>query len=171
MTIDLVSSSEMGAHPQKFYVIAKGPGLLAGMSYPRCIEWQSLHDSGYRYVVCLTDDRPDYDPTPLALLYGCCLQDLFGGAHPNQAEHEERCIREAVELIQPRVLAGAGVIVHCAGGTGRTGTVIACTLKALDLPTRTIIDHMDTVNTARRKYPGWKGWPESTWQREMLDRF
>lgn len=171
MPIDLVSSSEMGADPQKFYVVAKGPGLLAGMSYPGNIQWPTLYDIGYRFVVCLTDDRPAYDPSPLALLYGGRLQDLCGGITPDQPEHEERCIREAVTLIQPHVLADEGVVVHCAGGTGRTGTVIACTLKALGLPTRAIFDHMGTVNTARTKYSGWKGWPESTWQRQMLDRF
>ena len=171
MTLDLVSSSEMGADPGEFYVVAKGPGLLAGMSYPDSIQWQSLYDSGYRYVVCLTGDRPTYDLAPLALLYSGRLQDLANETLPDQPEHEDRCIREAVALIRPHVLAGEGVVVHCAGGTGRTGTVIACSLKALDLPTQAILDHMERVNTARRKYPGWQGWPESPWQREMLERF
>jgi hypothetical protein len=171
MTIDLVSPSEMGANPQRFYAVVKGPGLLAGMSYPHSIQWQSFYDSGYRYVVCLTDDRPTYDPAPIAFLYRGCLQDLAGGALPNKPEHEELCIREAVALICQHVLADEGVVVHCAGGTGRTGTVIACALKVLGLPTQNILDHMRTVNTARTKYPGWKGWPESTWQSEMLKRF
>lgn len=171
MTIDLLSFSEMGANPQHFYAVAMGPGLLAGMSYPHSIQWQSLYTSGYCYVVCLTHDSPTYDPAPLILLYSGQLQDLAGGALPDQPEHEERCIREAVALIQPQVLASRGVVVHCAGGTGRTGTVIACTLKALGVPTPTVFDHMNAVNAARAKYPGWKGWPESTWQREMLERF
>lgn len=171
MNIDLVSSSQMGANPRQFYVVAKGPGLLAGMAYPHSIQWHPLYDTGYRYVVCLTDDNPTYDLAPLTLLYGSYLQDLVGGVLPDQPEHEESCIQEAVALIQPHVLAGKGVVVHCAGGTGRTGTVIACTLKALGLPTRAILDHMERVNTARRKYAGWQGWPESPWQREILEHF
>ena len=38
--------------------MAQAPGLLAGMSYPHRIQWQSLHVAGYRHIVCLTDQRP-----------------------------------------------------------------------------------------------------------------
>jgi protein-tyrosine phosphatase len=61
--------------------------------------------------------------------------------------------------------AGRGVVVHCAGGTGRTGTVIACALAALGLPEADVLDYMATVNAARRTSPGW---PESDWQKEQV---
>lgn len=171
MTVDLLSRHEMGSKPQQFYAVAKAPGLLAGMSYPRGTKWQLLHISGYRHVVCLTDESPRYDPAPLTLLYACRLQDLAEDAFPQQPDHEERCIREAVALVLPPLRAGRGVAVHCAGGTGRTGTVIACSLKALGLELQIVVDHMQMVNAARMKYPGWKGWPESPWQKGLLGRF
>ncbi len=171
MTVYLLSAPDIGPNPQAFYAVAKGPGLLAGMSYPHSAAWQSFHLAGYRYVVCLTDQKPTYDPAPLSVLYAAQLQDLAGGVLPDRPDHEERCIRDAVSLIVPRVLAGEGVAIHCAGGTGRTGTVIACSLKALGLQPETVIDHMTTVNAARTKYAGWKGWPESPWQKALLERF
>jgi protein tyrosine/serine phosphatase len=171
MTVHLLSASDMGPNPQEFYTVAKAPGLLAGMSYPYKTQWQSLHVAGFRYIVCLTDEIPTYDPAPLIVLYTAKLQDLAGGSNPRQPDHEERCIRDAVSLIIPRVLAGEGVAVHCVGGTGRTGTVIACSLKALGLRPGVVIAHMKMVNAARTKRKGWEGWPESLWQRALFDRF
>lgn len=171
MTVEILSASEIGPEPQQFYAVARDPGLLAGMSYPSNTNWQLLHKSGYRHVVCLTGQKPDYDPRPLTVLYSVHLQDLAGGALPLRPEHEEQCIRNAVALILPRLGTGEGVAVHCAGGTGRTGTVVACALKALGLPVHLVLKQMSEVNAVRMKYPGWKGWPESPWQKALLDRF
>ena len=170
MSIVLLSGSEMGSRPQQFYAVVKAPGLLAGMSYPNGTDWNSLHGMGYRHVVRLTGMTATYDPAPLSVLYAAALQDLAGGAVPHKPDYEERCIREAVSLIVPRVRAGEGVAVHCAGGTGRTGTVLACSLKVLGVRLEDVIDHMSTVNAARTKYSGW-GWPESPWQKAMFERF
>ena len=171
MAVVLLESTEMGRAPKEFYAVAKAPGLLAGMSYPSGDKWQSLHVSGYRHVVCLTDDRPSYDPAPLVVLYSARLQDLAGERMPDKPDHEESCIREAVALVVQRLRAGEGVAIHCAGGTGRTGTVIACSLKALGCQQESILDQMNSVNAARTRYAGWKGWPESQWQRKLFDRF
>jgi hypothetical protein len=141
------------------------------MAYPDGMSWQALHKLGYRHVVCLTQNKPGYDPAPLSILYAEHLQDLVGGVLPQRPDHEERCIREAVARILPSLRDGEGVAVHCAGGTGRTGTVVACVLKALGLEPSLVLNQMNTVNAARTKYPGWKGWPESPWQRALFDRF
>jgi len=133
-------------------------------------EWQELHKLGYRHVVCLTDNTPAYDPAPLSILYAEPLQDLADGDPPKRPDHEERCIGKAVSRILPRLRDGEGVVVHCEGGTGRTGTVLACSLKALGVEQSVVLKHMNTVNGARMKYPGWKGWPESPWQQALLDR-
>jgi protein-tyrosine phosphatase len=54
------------------------------------------------------------------------------------------------------------------GGTGRTGTVIACTLAALGTPENEVLKYMASVNSARRKSPGW---PESEWQQLQVADF
>ena len=161
----------MGPNPKMFYAVARAPGLLAGMAYPDEPMWQSIHKMGYRQVVCLTHDKPPYDPTPLGVLYAAHLQDLAGGLRPQRPELEERCIREAVARIVPSLRQGKGVAVHCEGGTGRTGTVLACALKALGVTPTMVLRQMNTVNEARKKYDGWKGWPESVWQQDLFDRF
>jgi hypothetical protein len=170
-TVDLLHSDEMGRTPKSFYIVAKAPGALAGMSYPHGIDWHTLHDQGFRYVVCLTDAKPPYDPAPLGMLFSADMQDLAGGAYPRKPEYEENCVRSAVALIIPRLRADEGVVVHCVGGTGRTGTVLACTLKALGLTVQAVLDQMRRANRTRAKYPGWEGWPESQWQQTLLDRF
>ena len=77
-------------------------------------------------------------------------------------------LRDVVQAVVEELQAGRGVVVHCAGGTGRTGTVIACTLAALGMPEADVLRYMTTVNAARGKASGW---PESDWQKSQVAAF
>jgi ADP-ribosylglycohydrolase len=49
-----------------------------------------------------------------------------GGAPP-----DPRALRPTVELIRHAAAAGETIVIHCAGGLGRTGTVAGCLMRAL----------------------------------------
>jgi hypothetical protein len=139
------------------FVVTETPALLAGMAFPRPeIDWQLLHDRGFRRVLRL--HPADYDPAPL-VAHDVVLQDLYGGAAPQDATAEERRIWEAAVFAAENVVRGEGVVVHCVGGTGRTGTVLACALRQLG---RSADDAIDIV---RKHRPHW---PESPWQEEVV---
>jgi hypothetical protein len=59
---------------------------------------------------------------------------------------------------------GLGVIVHCAGGTGRSGTVVGAVLVSLGGAPDTVTAWLDAVHILR----GRPGWPESPWQTDAL---
>ena len=149
--------------PTRFYTVLPG---LAGMSYPRAATpWQVLFNLGYRQIVDLTGDPPPrYDPAPLVVLERVRLQDLYGLPGPDDPEHEVEQIVAVVRLIKPVWEQGQGIIVHCAGGTGRTGTVIGCVLRDLGYPFDEVIAYLDQLNRAR----GNTGWPEASWQAELV---
>jgi protein-tyrosine phosphatase len=63
--------------------------------------------------------------------------------------------------------AGKGIVVHCVGGIGRTGTVIGCVLRDLGFSADEVIDYLDRINKSR----GFRGWPETEWQAEMVRRY
>ena len=154
--------------PSSFYTVLTSPGLLAGMRRPDAdTPWAALRDAGYRYVVCLTDERPAYDPAPLEILHSVALKDLYGGLVPEDPEAEfgriERAVQRTLDALR---IGGDGVIVHCAGGTGRTGTVIGAALCRLGMGADDARQHLDTVDRMRGTH-----WPESPWQGEILKRF
>lgn len=153
--------------PNALYTVLTRPGRLAGMRRPDAqTPWAALRDAGYRSVVCLTDDRPAYDPAPLDLLHSVGLQDLYGGLSPEDPEEEFARIETATRTVLTALQNGGGVIVHCAGGTGRTGTVIGAVLCRLGMCAEDAARHLDAVDRLRGTQ-----WPESPWQAEILKRF
>lgn len=139
------------------------------MTFPQVVPWESLASAGFQSVVCLTDDTPPYDPSPLQILRSARFEDLHGGRQPPDPKREAVLLRDVVHAVASELPAGRGVVVHCQGGTGRTGTVIACAFRFLGMPAEAVLRYMARVNKARQKYAGWKGWPESDWQRRQVE--
>ncbi len=154
------------AVPRDFYWVLDPPAPLAGMPYPYGFDWAAAHRLGFDALVCLTDDTLDYDCAPLA---GSAvrLTDLYGGAFPRDPADELDRLRVGVTMVRDLRKAGDGVIVHCAGGTGRTGTVVGAVLVSEGLPIEDTVSWLDVLHRRRGK----SGWPESPWQAQILQEF
>lgn len=169
--VSLTTPKEFGPKPKSFYLVAKTPALLAGMAFPHSVDWNALSEQGIRWVVNLAESTPSYDPSPLRLLKASEMQNQSGGEILVDARWEGEILAKAVESVTARLELGEGVAVHCVGGTGRTGTVISCVLCRLGVPMSAVLDQMHAINQARIKGPGWTGWPESQWQRTVLEEY
>jgi Swiss Army Knife protein, DSP-PTPase phosphatase domain len=152
--------------PEAFYLVVREPTPLAGMRRPSSnIPWSTLYKLGLRKVICLTENPPDYFPGPLTIAGHFPLQDLFQGGFPSDPQHESEMVSQAARLARSLIKQGIGVVVHCAGGTGRTGTVIGCVLRGLGYNSSDILFYFDQLNRLRGARSGW---PESEWQAEMI---
>jgi Polymorphic toxin system, DSP-PTPase phosphatase len=141
------------------FVVSETPALLAGMPYPGPdTDWDALHRRGFRRLVRL--HPADYDPAPL-VAHDLVLEDLYGGRSPSDPDAERERVWEAARLAAGFVAEGDGVLVHCVGGTGRTGTVLACALRRLGRSTD------EAIATVRAHRPHW---PESAWQEDVARR-
>jgi rhodanese/phosphatase family protein len=154
--------------PQRFYQVLQSPAPFAGMSFPDRPDWRAVAAAGFESIVCLSDNTPPYDPSPLRVLRALKFKDLVGGARPDNLQREAGMLHDVVRAVVDELRARRGVVVHCAGGTGRTGTVIACALAALGMPEAEVLKYMTTVNVARGKSHGW---PESDWQKSQIANF
>lgn len=153
--------------PDDLYCVLLAPAPLAGMTYPGATPWQALFGAGFRHVICLSENRPRYSPAPLSHAYAAALEDLHGGGWPEDPGREERLVRAAVSAAAARLAAGEGIVVHCVGGTGRTGAVLGCLLRLRGFAAAEVIAYLDALNLAR----GRPGWPESPWQAELVARW
>jgi hypothetical protein len=139
------------------FVVSTSPAPLAGMAFPEAsLDWDGLHRDGYRHVLRLHPGS--YDPSPLTA-HEVVLEDLFGGRLPTDPAVERGRVLEAAGLAAAWVSEGEGVVVHCLGGTGRTGTVLASALRHLGFAAEDAI---------RRVHEHRPNWPESAWQEELV---
>lgn len=163
--------------PFKFYRILQSPAPLAGMSCPSSsTPWEKINALGFQHVVCLTETNPHYDPAPLNLIHATELEDFIRHRPTPRNPKEEQLIQEAVHIAREKLIAGEGVVVHCAGGTGRTGTVLGCLLRTLGYSYSEVSTYLEKLNKAGGKGKGWPvfnedGWPESIWQAQLVERF
>ena len=149
--------------PREFYWVLGSPTPLAGMKYPRTgFPWLALHHAGFADVVSLHPGG--YNAQPLRIVFSQQLQDLVDGAPPNDAATETALIKGAVETTLASLLARRGVVIHCMGGRGRTGTVLGCVLRELGFGGQEVVSYLNDVHKARGK----PGWPESQWQGSLV---
>lgn len=70
-------------------------------------------------------------------------------------------LRSAIDDLAAAVRGGESVLVHCAAGIGRTGTVAACLLKRLGEPTAVALRRVREAGSN----------PESALQSGLIERF
>ncbi|MBI3049127.1 MAG: hypothetical protein HYY76_12545 [Acidobacteria bacterium] len=149
--------------PKELYWVLSSPWPLAGMKYPRTgFPWSSLKAAGFSKVVSLHPGS--YDSAPLTIIYADHLQDLVGGGPPTDETVEKAKIKSAVSATVAAWKSGDGVVVHCVGGRGRSGTVLGCALREIGFSADEAIAFLDRVHKARGK----PGWPESPWQSALV---
>lgn len=120
---------------------------------------------GLTRIVCLTprDEIAELSPAYLAALEShtlpCDWQPLpmrnFGVARELQA------FKDGIEAMATALGAGEVLLLHCAAGIGRTGTVAACLLKRLGL----------SSDEALRRVSAAGSNPESALQSGWIDAF
>jgi len=153
--------------PAQFYWLRIAQPSLAGMQLPsRDTPWDELYRNGFRWIACLCSNLPLYDPGPLRSLVAVELCDLAETELPEDPEMEEGAIRIIADAVVQRLEQGEGVLVHCAGGRGRTGTVVGSALVKMGYPPTEVISYLNALHSARGK----PDWPESQWQGDVVKR-
>ena len=156
-TVILVRMPAPSDRPNRLFIVLEVPALLAGMAFPTAdTDWVELHRRGFQELVRLHPGR--YDPAPLTA-HEILLEDLVGGRKPLDPASERDRVLDAARLATECVQRGEGVVVHCVGGTGRTGTVLGCALRYLGRDA----DEAVAMIQAHRPH-----WPESLWQEEVV---
>lgn len=101
------------------------PGELAGMARPRsAADLAALRAHGARALISLTREAPPSEWLAAAGLDGLHVP-IVDFTAPTLDQ-----IRTIIAAIDDYRAAGSPVVVHCAGGKGRTGTILACALIA-----------------------------------------
>jgi hypothetical protein len=102
---------------------------------------------------------------PLKFLARIGLTDLSAGGPPDNPGAEFEQIAAISSKAFSKLNEG-GILVHCVGGRGRTGTIIGAILRHCGYSAAEVIDFLDAAYRAA----GRPGWPESSWQSQVVER-
>jgi hypothetical protein len=153
-------------HSLHFVLHVKKHGVLGAARWPGVeMDWKRMSAIGFRWVICACSEDPGYNPFPLKFLARIGLTDLSGGGQPENPGTELEQI-EAVASKAFLKLNECGVLVHCVGGRGRTGTIIGAILRHCGYGAAEVIDFLDAAYRAA----GRPCWPESPWQSQVIER-
>jgi protein-tyrosine phosphatase len=120
---------------------------------------------GFRWVICACSENPDYNPAPLQFLERVGIQDLSGGRLPANSGAEFEKIAAIASKAHSNLKEG-GILIHCEGGRGRTGTIIGRILcRHCGYGSAEVIEFLNSVY----REIGKPCWPESPWQAEVID--
>ncbi|MFN8389055.1 MAG: isochorismatase family protein [Bdellovibrionota bacterium] len=112
---------------------------------------QTLRQEGVKNVVCLVtlDELAWYGVPDLLQAYRDSGFDSLHFPIPDQGVSTVEDMKHALEWISARTARGEKVLLHCAGGLGRSGTVAACFLKRWGAQARTAIEMVRQVRSRR----------------------
>jgi protein-tyrosine phosphatase len=136
------------------------PNLLAGRPGPTYAEWSlpELHAHGFRAVLNLSEFEPTISDFEAAGIV--CEWMPIPNSYPEVDGAEAGCLRmlpAAGAFIAKHVDAKQTVLVHCAWGRDRTGTVLAYYLAAFHgLPVDNAIAEVERVQPKAMSAPGWE---------------
>jgi atypical dual specificity phosphatase len=99
-------------------------GVIAGIAMPQSKdETKALHDLNIGLVVTLTEHGEGPDP---AIFEGIDVERLFlpiKDFHVPQINQVDKFVNKSAQVLKTK---GKATVVHCMGGKGRTGTMLAC---------------------------------------------
>jgi Tyrosine phosphatase family len=152
--------------PLHFVLNVEKHGMLGAARLPGPeMDWKGMSSIGFRWVICACSEDPGYDPFPLKFLARIRLTDLSDGGSPDNARAEFEQIAAVASQAFSKLKEG-GILVHCVGGRGRTGTIIGAILRHCGYGAAEVIDFLD----AAYRDAGRPGWPESPWQAQVVER-
>jgi hypothetical protein len=165
--LDGVEYELRNGNPLHFVLNVKKHGMLGASRWPGAeMDWKRMASIGFQWVICACSEDPGYDPFPLKFLTSTDLTDLSRKGQPDDpaAEFEQIAAIASQAFLK---LNEGGILVHCAGGRGRTGTIIGAILRHCGYGGAEVICFLDSAYRDAGR-PG--GWPESPWQSQVVER-
>jgi len=150
----------------KAYRVIGGSAPLFGMPNPSFLSendrnrlFKELHKAGVRVIINLTKSNSCVCPDSLDFEY-----HVFPLTDRGPEPDEMGIFWNAVEHTMTALKYGQGVVIHCQGGTGRTGTVLGCVLRKLEKGSgNEIVAWLGKLNARRGRT-----WPESDIQGDLV---
>jgi hypothetical protein len=153
------------AYAQPYMIFNDNEWRLLGMGLP--LPWESfagLSQFGINrlFNLCQPPDRVWYKTELLCAAIE--LDDLHEGGSPENPELEMANYLALAQQILRYREAGTSVAVHCAGGRGRTGTLLGVVAVLLGHRPQEVVNWLHHLHLMRTGKP----WPESQWQSDFV---
>lgn len=112
---------------------------------------ETLQQQGVSHVLCLATEAEleDYGVPDLLTAYAECGMAVRHLPMADQGTAAVDELAENLDWIQAALSEGKQVLVHCVGGLGRSGMVVACYLRRLGLPADQALAEVRAIRSPR----------------------